>query len=66
MATVREVVDALTEDLLGADTVPVDAPVCPRPQSYPVRQCLRIVLNEEWRHRLYAERDLAALEARTR
>ena len=26
-----------------------------------VAQCLRVVLNEEWEHRLYAERDLAAL-----
>ena len=33
-------------------------------RSYPVRECLLIVLNEEWEHRLYAERDLAALEAR--
>ena len=27
---------------------------------------LLVVLNEEWEHRLYAERDLAALEARQR
>jgi hypothetical protein len=26
------------------------------------RMRLRIVLNEEWEHRLYAERDLTALE----
>jgi len=26
-----------------------------------VEQCLRVVLNEEWEHRLYAERDLAVL-----
>ena len=25
-------------------------------------ECLRIVLSEEWEHRRYAERDLAALE----
>jgi hypothetical protein len=29
-----------------------------------VRECLLIILNEEWEHRLYAERDLDALEAR--
>jgi hypothetical protein len=29
-----------------------------------VRVCLSIVLNEEWEHRLYAERELAVLEAR--
>ena len=34
------------------------------PVSYPVRECLSIVLNEEWEHRLYAERDLDALAAR--
>jgi hypothetical protein len=26
-----------------------------------VRECLLIVLNEEWHHRLFAERDLDAL-----
>ena len=45
-------------------------PICvapgSRPRSYPVRECLLVVLNEEWEHRLYAERDLAALEARGR
>ena len=29
----------------------------------PVRECLLIVLNEEWLHPLYAERDLDVLEA---
>jgi hypothetical protein len=28
-----------------------------------VRECLLVILNEEWEHRLYAERDLTALEA---
>jgi len=65
MATVREVIDGLTDESLGADTTPVEGPGWPRPRSYPVRQCLLIVLNEEWEHRLYAERDLDALEART-
>jgi hypothetical protein len=32
-------------------------------RSYPVRECLLVILNEEWEHRLYAERDLDALEA---
>jgi uncharacterized protein YjbI with pentapeptide repeats len=30
-------------------------------QDLTVAQCLRVVLNEEWEHRLYAERDLALL-----
>jgi hypothetical protein len=29
-----------------------------------VRECLLRILNEEWEHRLYAERDLDALQAR--
>jgi hypothetical protein len=29
-----------------------------------VRDCLLVVLNEEWHHRLFAERDLDALEDR--
>lgn len=64
MSTVRDVLARLTDESLAADTEPVDGPGWPRPRSYPVRECLQIVLNEEWEHRLYAERDLAALEAR--
>jgi hypothetical protein len=64
MSTVRDVLARLTDKSLAADTEPVDGPGWPRPRSYPVRECLRIVFNEEWEHRLYAERDLAALETR--
>jgi uncharacterized damage-inducible protein DinB len=63
-STVRDVLDRLTDERLAADTEPVDGPGWPQPISYPVRQCLLIVLNEEWEHRLYAERDLAVLAAR--
>ena len=63
MATVREVIDGLTDEMLASDTEPVDAPGWPPPRSFPVHQCLRIVLNEEWEHRRFAERDLAVLEA---
>jgi hypothetical protein len=63
-STVRDVLDRLTDEWLAADTEPVDGPGWPQPISYPVRQCLLIVLNEEWEHRLYAERDLAVLAAR--
>ena len=62
MATVRSVMDDLTEDSLAAHTEPVEAPGWPPPQSFPVRECLLVVLDEEWHHRKYAERDLAALE----
>jgi DinB family protein/pentapeptide repeat protein len=64
MTTVREYVDALTEETLAAHTEPVDAPGWPRPNAYPVRECLLTVLNEEWEHRRYAERDLDILTAR--
>ncbi|QUQ66947.1 DinB family protein [Kutzneria sp. CA-103260] len=61
MASVREVVDDLTEESLAGDTEPVDAPGWPPARSFPVRECLLTVLNEEWEHRLYAERDLDTL-----
>ena len=37
-------------------------PGWPRMEDFPVKECLRIVLNEEWQHRLYAERDLDRVE----
>jgi hypothetical protein len=65
MATVREVIDGLTDESLQRKTEPVEGPGWPEPRSYPVRDCLLCILNEEWEHRLFAERDLDALEART-
>lgn len=64
MSTVRQVIEALTDESLDGHTEPVDGPGWPRPRSYPVRECLLVILNEEWEHRLYAERDLDVLEAR--
>jgi hypothetical protein len=64
MSTVRRVIEGLTDASLDARTEPVEGPGWPRPRSYPVRECLLVILNEEWEHRLYAERDLDALEAR--
>ena len=64
MAAVREVIDSLTDESLAAGTKPVEGPGWPRPVSYPVQTCLRVVLNEEWEHNLYANRDLAVLEER--
>jgi hypothetical protein len=61
MASVREVIEGLTAESLAGDTAPVEGPGWPQPRSYPVRECLLVVLNEEWEHRLYAERDLDAL-----
>jgi uncharacterized damage-inducible protein DinB len=61
MGIMRQLVDELTDEELAAHTDPVEGPGWPQPRSYPVRECLSIVLNEEWHHRLYAERDLDAL-----
>ncbi|MGH3098724.1 MAG: DinB family protein [Streptosporangiales bacterium] len=61
MATMREVVDGLTDESLSGDTEPVEGPGWPESRSYPVRECLLVILGEEWEHRLYAERDLDAL-----
>ena len=64
MATVRTVIDGLTEESLAAHTEPVEGPGWPPPESFPVREVLLVVLNEEWHHRKFAERDLDAVEAR--
>jgi hypothetical protein len=62
MATVREVLAGLTDEQLAGMTQPVTEPGYPEPDSFPVTRCLRAILNEEWQHRLYAQRDLDALE----
>ena len=62
MATVRSVLANLTDEELAGTTSPVTEPGYPEPESFPVRRCLGAILNEEWQHRLYAERDLDALE----
>jgi hypothetical protein len=63
MGIMRQLVDDLTDEELASSTDPVEGPGWPQSRSYPVRECLSIVLNEEWHHRLYAERDLDALES---
>jgi len=63
MAGVRRLVDELTDEQLASSTVPVEGPGWPPARSFLVRGCLLTVLNEEWEHRRYAERDLDALEA---
>ena len=65
MSTVRQVIEGLTDESLDGHTETVEAPGWPPPRSFPVRECLSIILIEEWEHRLYAERDLDALEARS-
>jgi DinB superfamily/Pentapeptide repeats (8 copies) len=62
MSTVREVIEGLSDESLHQGTVP--GPDWPANRGFPVGKCLLIILNEEWEHRLYAERDLAVFEAR--
>lgn len=60
-AMVGEVISALTEEQLGSTVTRTD-PGWPVAESFPLKECLDIILNEEWEHRLYAERDLTALQ----
>jgi hypothetical protein len=62
MATMRRVVDGLTEAEL--DRTCGRKPAEPYPdQEYVVRRCLKVVLKEEVEHHRYAVRDLAVLES---
>jgi hypothetical protein len=63
MAVVRSVIEGLTDESLAARTEPVAGDSWPPSRSFEVRKCLLVVLNEEWHHRQFAERDLAVLEA---
>ena len=60
--TAGQVMAKLTDDKL-AQTVTRTEPGHPKEVDIPVKQCLLVLLNEEWEHRLYAERDLATLKA---
>jgi len=60
-AAVSDVLASLTDEQLASEVSRTE-PGWPQVENFPVKQCLRIVLNEEWEHRLYAERDLTALE----
>lgn len=61
-AVVRDVMASVTDERLEETTEPVAGPGYPRSEGYPVRRVLGTILNEEWLHREYAERDLAVLE----
>jgi hypothetical protein len=60
-AMVRDVLAGLSDEQLRGQVTRTE-PGWPQEESFPVLECLRIVLSEEWEHRLYAERDLNALE----
>lgn len=65
-AAVRRVLDGLTDEQLASHTTPVEGPAWPPARAFPVAEVLGTILNEEWEHRRYAERDLAVLESTTR
>ncbi|CAN5539065.1 DinB family protein [soil metagenome] len=66
MAQVRDVLGRLTDARLAETTDPLVGPGWPdEGDTFEVAQCLSITLNEEWHHRLFAERDLAVLEQRS-
>ncbi len=59
-AMVGAVMASLTDEQLASEVTRTE-PGWPQIETFPFKECLRIVLNEEWEHRLYAERDLTAL-----
>ncbi|MFL6205789.1 MAG: DinB family protein [Acidimicrobiales bacterium] len=63
MQSVTDVIDALTDEQLEGTTEPVTDPGYPESEAFPVRRCLAAVVIEEWEHHLFANRDLAVLEA---
>jgi hypothetical protein len=63
-AMVRHFLESLTDGQLATE-VTRSEPGWPRMENLPVKECLHIVLSEEWQHRLYAERDLDALSTPT-
>jgi len=65
MTAVRHVLADLTDEKLAGMTEPVTEPGYPEQESFAVRRCLQAILNEEWLHRLYAERDLDVLDSRS-
>ncbi len=64
-AIVARMLEELTDQRLEEMTEPVLEPGYPESKSFPVRRCLGAVVQEEWLHREYAERDLAVLEGRS-
>ena len=55
----------LTDEQLAGHTAELTGTGWPRAGSrFPVKECLDVLVNEEWWHRQFAERDLAVLETR--
>lgn len=64
MATMREVVDGLTDEQLEGRTTPVVEPGYPESRDFLVADVVGCIVNEEWYHHQYAIRDLGVLEER--
>jgi hypothetical protein len=62
METVKQTIAGATADQLLRICVPPDTTNHPN-QPHTVLQCLHVILEEEWEHNRYANRDLAALQA---
>ena len=60
-AMVRHVMESLTDEQLASQVTRTE-PGWPQMENFPFKECLHIVLTEEWEHRLYAERDLTSLD----
>ena len=60
VARVREFFADLTQEQIDS-SVEIDGPGWPFPDTFPVGPCLATVINEEWHHRGFAERDLDIL-----
>jgi hypothetical protein len=58
---VRGVMDELTDERLRSEVVPLGPGWPEDGKAFTVKKCLRVVLKEEWEHRLFAERDLTRL-----
>ena len=63
---VRAFLDELTDERLDEQTEPLEGDSWPPARPFSVRECLEVLLSEEWHHRLFAERDLTALGAPSR
>jgi hypothetical protein len=62
-AMVRHVMESLTDEQLASQVTRTE-PGWPQMENFPFKECLHIVLTEEWEHGLSAERDLTSLDTR--
>jgi hypothetical protein len=65
MDAVKETIAATTSEDLDRICVPPDGPGHPQ-EPHSVLSCLHVILDEEWEHNRYANRDLDILAARLR